>query len=169
MIEPGQELEAMLAPETGMVYASNIDSFTCGSSSFRGEETSTGNPTTGTAKFTLTELSIIECKDSFGNACTVTESFLPASGEISGGSASEMATFGFRITSKAGAHVECGMLMNCFIFVTSATFGSENRPGGAPLIKPNNVSLSSVGSFCPTAATLTATYELTAPHPLFVV
>jgi hypothetical protein len=174
MYTAGTHFDAMLVAGTTATIPTNIDTLGCKQSTISGELTTTGGATTTAVKGSITGLSFTECEDSFGTECAVTEEFLPASLEITGGGTTAGSTFSFKITSKAGVHVECGALFNCTFFTSAATLAGANQngttpSGGTPFITANNVNLSRIGGFCPSNGTWSAKYEVTEPMPLFVV
>jgi hypothetical protein len=169
MYEPGQELHMALKPETGFVIATNFDTWACGESTLGGQPTSTGSSGTTAVKVEITEFTLVECEDSFGSRCTLSSEFLPANGEFIGGSASQTGAFNVKVTSKLGAHMECGLLINCNIFIEATVLPGKNRSSGTPLVEWKNVTMKKTGGFCPETVTANATYEITEPDPSFVV
>jgi hypothetical protein len=165
----GSSVSGELKFATSSTFTSSLDTVTCTSSKLLGSTGSSGGSGATSVLGEILFLWFEGCKDSFGNACKVSESFVSASTSITGGGASNTASFKFNLNSSVAEHVECGFLVNC-TFSALGTLGGENTFSGHPLVSAEKMTLSrSGGGFCPETATWTATYELTSPSPLYVV
>jgi hypothetical protein len=153
-----------------MVISTNIDTIDCSESTLGAETTSSGGSGATVVSAKIESLTFTSCSDSFATPCTVTSEFLPTSISISGGKASETASFSVSQSSKLGIHVVCGALVSCTFYREIGTlFSGFNETGGHPALQNTGLSLSRTGGFCPSIATLSSSYEVLLPWPLFVV
>jgi hypothetical protein len=161
-------INAMLVPATWTTFTTSITTVTCTSSTIKAKTTSAGGAGATAVTGESTAFEFTGCTRTGGESCTVKSTNL-GNVSISGGSASETAKFDYNITTKTGAHVECGFFINCTFSVLSALLPSRNQVAGMPIIRPENLALAKEGGLCPESATWNGTYEATEPTQLFVV
>jgi hypothetical protein len=159
----GTVLSSKLKTGTNALLTSSFGTVTCKKSTVGGKTTSTE------AHGEITSFTFTECTDPFGSPCTVKAVNLSYTAK---GAATGSGNGTLTVSPKAGggnpgAHVECGSFMNCTFTVSSITLAVT---GGAPAtITANKEPLLREGGFCPSEAFWDATYEVTAPSPLFIV
>lgn len=164
----GTKVAASLKTGTTAVLTAGFGSVSCTKSSMAGS-TSTNGSATETVKGSITSLTFEGCTGPFGESCTNPKAEgLPYAAEIhaTGGGNGTLTVSGAKVV------VECGFTVNCRFSVATAsltvTGGNPNATAAASKIALTPESIPGHEN-CPTSATWTATYTVTAPSPLFVV
>jgi hypothetical protein len=158
----------MRATTTKLVLTTSITTITCTSSTIEGEITNTGGATTTAVSGKTTALTLTGCTRTGGEKCTMVSTSL-GTFSITGGAASSTAKFNYNIISKTGWNMTCGFFINCTFSTSSATLAGQNQSTGMPTVKAENIALAREGGLCPETSTLSASYEITEPTPLYVV
>jgi hypothetical protein len=164
----GTAFSGSLEPGLHSTLITNLGHVTCKKSAVSGKTTTTEG------HGEITSLTYTECTDPFGNPCTVKAVNLPYTVDITTTTAGVVNSNGLMtVTPKAGgtgnpgAIVECGSFMNCK-FTSSAL--KLHVTGGAPAtLFANKVPLNREGGFCPSESFWDASYNITAPSPLYVI
>jgi hypothetical protein len=159
----GTKISAQLKSGTHATLTTSITNVTCTKS------TVAGSTTNAEGHGEISTFTFSGCTSSNGTACTVKAVNLnyTATAKASGGGNGTLTISPKAGGGKPGASVECGSLINCTFTVSSITLGVT---GGNPAtIVANNETLERTGGLCPSTATWHATYEVTAPKPLFLV
>jgi hypothetical protein len=151
--------EAVSASSTNALLEDSIVNVTCKKSATELHVSgTTAAPETGTAN----SLSFSECETTSGTACTVTTQGFPANGTVEVGTAPN-GTLTVNKTGSAspGAHVTCGIFINCTFSTPSASLALT---GGSPLKAVAKVTLEREGGICPKTATWNATYNTSSAY-----
>jgi hypothetical protein len=113
-------------------------------------------------------LTFTECTTANGTACNVKAVNLNYSATATAtGSGNGTLTIAQGTGPGApGATVECGFLINCTF--TSTDLILDVSGGGPAIIHAKEEPLARSGGFCPEVATWDATYQVTAPNPLYL-
>jgi hypothetical protein len=121
-----------------------------------------GSTNTSEGHGEITTFGFSSCVTDLGTPCTLSALGLPYTATFNPGSL----TISWKSMNPA-IGVDCGSLIKCTFSFSSLTLGVT---GGNPAtIVANNESLERFGVFCPSSANFHATYEVTAPKPLFLV
>jgi hypothetical protein len=160
----GTKISGALKEKTHWDVTTSIGTVTCTVSNF----SETSNATSGNPHVsTLTSITFTGC--TLGSTkCTVVALHLPwkvtrTSGFLGIGN-------GTKVIESDGSgtpqyKVECGSFMNCTFGSSSISFSTT---GGSPARETVNQSLEREGGLCPSTATWTAEYTISAPSPLFI-
>jgi hypothetical protein len=165
----GTKISAQLKSGTEAILTAGFGSVRAKTSTLSGEITSTQNAA-GTPEGVVTALTFGTVTGPFGESCSTKALNLPWKAEVhtteavSNGNGT-LTVFNPKVT------VNCGFTVKCNFSTEKAVLHID---GGNPAFATaNKVSLaiqeSDEGGSCPGAATWTATYEITAPKPLFVI
>jgi hypothetical protein len=160
----GTVIKAQLKAGTIANLTTSTGNVTCSTSSVEGKTSNAGGagvPVTGE----ITSLKFSNCTmDVFGSpSCTVTSVGIPTSVEANATGGGN----GTMTTGEAGATVVCAGFINCTFTAPGIELGVT---GGNPAhVTANAEKLTGGGSLCPSEAKWDATYEVTAPKPLFLV
>ena len=144
-----------LVTGTSAELTNSLDDFTCNNSTVALQNTAqTGTPLPGE----VTGLTFTNCADALNNSCTITTSGFPYDASISADGLGDGG--GVLTLKKLSAHLVCSFYVNC-TFTAASTGISGTITGGNPAtVTFTNAPLShSGGYFCPSTASLTATYD----------
>jgi hypothetical protein len=172
MYAPETEIKAQLKFGTTVTFTTSLVNVHCTGSTMKGFTSETGGANGLPLEGTLTELTFTGCKTTSGANCTVT---------TVGVSGTEIARTSFTRSGSGngtlrikrelagqnpGAKVVCGFLINCTLQASPIELDAD---GGNPaLLTAIGEPLERSGGICPKEALWDATYEVTAPKPLFL-
>jgi hypothetical protein len=156
----------LLGTEEAVLHATGTPNVLCKVSESEGVSTATsGTPLSGEIK----NLTFKECRTATLVSCEVTTVNLPYKAAIESNPLIEGDGFLTATSSgkgNPGAKVVCLGVINCTFTAAAAELRIE---GGAPaMLIAEEVPLSHVGAECPSAATWSAAYEVTAPNPAWI-
>ena len=160
----GTAIKTQLQAGTIANLTTSTGNVTCTTSSIEGKTTSGGGGTGVPVEGEITSLKFSSCTlDVFGSpSCTVTATGIPTKVEANATSNGN----GTLSTGSAGATVNCAGWINCTFTAPGILL---TVTGGNPAhVTATQEVLAGSGVLCPSEARWDATYEVTAPKPLFL-